>query len=100
MTRPGIEPRSPGPLANTLPTRPMSRVDGKIHFFSHTHPLTYIYYIYIYIYIYTHTHICMYVEKGKIHFSYMYVVKGKIHFSLSLSHTHTNGTGKFIQTKD
>ena len=25
MTQPGIEPRSPGPLANTLPTRPMSR---------------------------------------------------------------------------
>ena len=25
MTRPGIEPRSPGPLVNTLPTRPMSR---------------------------------------------------------------------------
>ena len=25
MTRPGIEPRSPGPLANTLPTRPMSQ---------------------------------------------------------------------------
>ena len=24
MTRPGLEPRSPGPLANTLPTRPMS----------------------------------------------------------------------------
>ena len=24
MTRPGIEPRSPGLLANTLPTRPMS----------------------------------------------------------------------------
>ena len=24
MTRPAIEPRSPGPLANTLPTRPMS----------------------------------------------------------------------------
>ena len=23
MTRPGIEPRSPGPLANTLPTRPI-----------------------------------------------------------------------------
>ena len=23
MTRPGIEPRFPGPLANTLPTRPM-----------------------------------------------------------------------------
>ena len=26
MTRPGIEPMSPGPLANTLPTRPMSRL--------------------------------------------------------------------------
>ena len=25
MTRPGIEPRSPGPLANTLSTKPMSR---------------------------------------------------------------------------
>ena len=27
MTRPGIEPRSPGPLANTLPTSPMSRLE-------------------------------------------------------------------------
>ena len=27
MTRPGIEPRSPGPLANTLTAGPMSRVD-------------------------------------------------------------------------
>ena len=26
MTRPGIEPRSPGPLANTLTPRPMSGV--------------------------------------------------------------------------
>ena len=25
MTRPGIEPRSPSPLTNTLPTGPMSR---------------------------------------------------------------------------
>ena len=25
MTRPGIEPRSPGPLVNTLPIGPMSR---------------------------------------------------------------------------
>ena len=33
MMRPGIEPRSPGPLVNTLPTRLMSQ------------------YIYIYIYI-------------------------------------------------
>ena len=38
MTRPGIEPRSPGPLANTLTAGPMSR---------------YLYiYIPIYIYIY------------------------------------------------
>ena len=35
MTRPGIEPRSPGPLANTLTAGPMSHI-----------------YIYIYIYIY------------------------------------------------
>ena len=26
MSRPGIEPRSPGPLANTLTARPMSGV--------------------------------------------------------------------------
>ena len=26
MTRIGIEPRSPGPLANTLPTEPISRL--------------------------------------------------------------------------
>ena len=30
MTLPGIEPRSPGPLANTVPTRPMkSECDGE-----------------------------------------------------------------------
>ena len=28
MIRPGTEPRSSGPLANTLPTRPMSQVVG------------------------------------------------------------------------
>ena len=32
MTRPGIEPRSPGPLANTLLTRPMSRVRPNTRF--------------------------------------------------------------------
>ena len=26
ITRPGIEPRSPGPLVNTLPTRPMRSI--------------------------------------------------------------------------
>ena len=35
MTRPGIEPRSPGPLANTLPTRPMSRLYIYIYIKSH-----------------------------------------------------------------
>ena len=34
MTRPGTEPRSPGPLVNTLPSRPMSRfVHTYIQFF-------------------------------------------------------------------
>ena len=61
MTRPGIEPRSPGPLANTLTTRPIWNV-----IFSYTQTITgyYIFrivvffldgdfiYIYIYIYIY------------------------------------------------
>ena len=28
MTKPEIEPRSPGPLINTLPTRPMSRYNA------------------------------------------------------------------------
>ena len=31
MTRPGIEPRSPGPLANTLPAWPMSQFNIKYH---------------------------------------------------------------------
>ena len=30
MTRPGIEPRSRGPLANTLPTRSLSRLVGRL----------------------------------------------------------------------
>ena len=43
MTRPGIEPRSPGPLANTLTPRPMSGIKSGT--------LLYIY-IYIYRYMY------------------------------------------------
>ena len=34
MTRPGIEPRSPRPLANTLPTKPMSRSISKVDILS------------------------------------------------------------------
>ena len=45
MTRPGIEPRSPGPLANTLTAGPNT------HTHTHTHIHTHIY-IYIYMYIY------------------------------------------------
>ena len=30
MTQPGIEPRSPGPLANTLPTRPQQKDSSKL----------------------------------------------------------------------
>ena len=48
MTRPGIEPRSPGPLANTLTPRPMS---GKRHIQKD----------YIYIYIYMCVCVCVYV---------------------------------------
>ena len=33
MTRPGIEPRSPGPLANTLTTRPMSSYECVLFLF-------------------------------------------------------------------
>ena len=32
MTRPGIEPRSPGPLANTLTARPMSGISKGLYF--------------------------------------------------------------------
>ena len=38
MTRPGIEPRSPGPLANTLLIRPMARLELKVsNFLSSRH---------------------------------------------------------------
>ena len=33
MTRPGIEPKSLGPLVNTLPTRPMSQSDTPNNFY-------------------------------------------------------------------
>ena len=33
MLRPGIEPRSPRPLANTLPTRPMSPIFTQIYIY-------------------------------------------------------------------
>ena len=36
MTLPGIEPRSPGPLANTLPTRPMSQLKNRHYTYTYT----------------------------------------------------------------
>ena len=48
MTRSGIEPRSPGPLANTLTARPMSGIHKYIYTYIYTHKDLYIY-IYIYI---------------------------------------------------
>ena len=45
MTEPGIEPRSPGPSANTLPTR------------------VYIYtYLYFFVYIYIYIYMCVCVR--------------------------------------
>ena len=53
MTRPEIEPRSPGPLANTLPTRPMSRfIYIYIYIYIYMQYIWIFLYIYIYIYIY------------------------------------------------
>ena len=47
MTRPGIEPRSPGPLANTL----LHRTMRYIHIYVYIHIHMYMYaYIYVYIY--------------------------------------------------
>ena len=51
MTQPGIEPRSPGPLANTLPTN--ITVESVVNDELSTFALIVIIYIYIYIYIYS-----------------------------------------------
>ena len=59
MTRPGTEPRSPGPLANTLTARPMSGISlclcltyTHTHTHTHNHPS---------VQTYTHTHIYIYM---------------------------------------
>ena len=81
MTQPGIEPRSPRPLVNTLPTRPMSR---QIHIYSfiHTYIYTCIYihmytylHIYIHIYIYTYTYIyaCIYIHMHIYIYIYIHI---------------------------
>ena len=50
MTRPGIEPRSPGPLANTLTAGPMSGRYINLRGLFNAKSIVYIIYI-IYIYI-------------------------------------------------
>ena len=70
MTRPGIEPGSPGPLANTLPNRPKSRlliricIDIYMYWYIYMCVYWFIYVlIYIcialYIYIYWYIYICI-----------------------------------------
>ena len=56
ITRPGIEPRSPGLLANTH-ARIYIYIYMHIYIYIHTHRYMYIYiYTHMYIYIHTHTH--------------------------------------------
>ena len=56
MSRPGIEPRSPGPLVYTLTTRPMSRYRSTYNHYllidTENCIISVCVYIYIYIYIY------------------------------------------------
>ena len=67
MTEPGIEPRSLGPLANTLTIMPMSGTYIRVYIYIYI-------YVYIYIYIYTHarththTHIYIYIYITKAQF--------------------------------
>ena len=67
MTRPGIEPRSPGPLANTLLTRSITST----HTHTHTH-------IYIYIYIYHHVVPLVRISLTlSCHFSLSFIASGR-----------------------
>ena len=75
MTRPEIEPRSPGPLGNTLPTGPISRLSVSLSLSLSLSIYIYIYkarwvidlhqkrllYIYIYSQAYTYVYIYIYV---------------------------------------
>ena len=56
MTRPGIEPMSPGPLANTLAIRPIPNMLTQINRRKDKIVSSD---IYIYIYTYTHTQVGM-----------------------------------------
>ena len=62
MTQPGIEPRSPGPLANTLTARPMSSTKSLLLLLS------------------SNNKICYVSSKNKVHLL-------QLPFSVSLSHT-------------
>ena len=60
-TGPGIEPLSPRPLVNSLPTWPMGWLIHKVYAHTHTHTHTCIMYAHIYMYINTHTHTHIYI---------------------------------------
>ena len=82
MTRPEIEPRSPGPLANTLLIRPMTR-------YIHTYTCTYIYTcIHVYIYIYIHT--CIYLYKYAYIYTYIHAYICTHTHTHTQTHTHTH----------
>ena len=70
MTRPGIEPRAPGPLANTLTIMPMARLCPHIYIHIYSYMLTYIYifihkciHTHIKTHTHTHTHTYIYIYK-------------------------------------
>ena len=72
-TRAGIEPRSPGPLANTLPTRPMNRF---LFIYIYIYIYIFISYIYTYIYIYIYIYVlCIYIYI----YIYIYICHVYIH---------------------
>ena len=52
MTRPGIKPRSPGPLANTLPTRPIQIIFNNSKKFFFFYFFFYFFYFFFYLFIF------------------------------------------------
>ena len=112
MIRPGIEPRSPGRLANALTARPMSGMYIYIYIYMYVYIYLYLFiyisihiylciYTYIHIYIYTCIHIRTYI------YTYMYIhTHAHTHtdiYVLIHTHTHTymcllchNGCGQVV----
>ena len=72
MTRPGIEPRSPGSLANTFPTRSMSRL---LRYFGNTFSFSF------FVYYHHHHHHVVLVARVSLtlscHFSLSFIASGR-----------------------